>query len=68
MFLRFFGFGILALEVGKRDIQRFVTEPDSDGWQHMSAIFLGPRLRRSEAAQEKISRASQHFLSHRGLW
>jgi hypothetical protein len=30
MFLRFFGLGICAFEVGERHIQRLVAEADSD--------------------------------------
>jgi hypothetical protein len=36
-------------------------------WHHAPEMFLASSLRRSETAQEKISRASQHFLSHRGI-
>jgi hypothetical protein len=32
MFLRFFGLGVLAFEIGKGHIQRFVTEPYLDVW------------------------------------
>jgi hypothetical protein len=29
MFLRFFGLGILTLEIGERHVQRLVAQPDS---------------------------------------
>jgi hypothetical protein len=30
IFMRFFRLGILALEVGERNVQRFVAEPDAN--------------------------------------
>ena len=39
----------------------------SRNWHHAPEMFLGSSLRRSETVQEEISRAPQHFLSHRGM-
>ena len=41
MFLRFFGFGILAFEVGERHIQRLVFELD---WMFIDATSANFRL------------------------
>jgi hypothetical protein len=32
MLLSLFGLCILALQIGERDVQRLVTEPDADGF------------------------------------